>query len=240
MEGTMAYRAMLGAMLLALPGGAHADMTAVYGMAGGTVPFLTLEIAANGDIYGTMISGSNTFIVRHDGHAFTILKTPDGMTVVSRVEDIATVMTEQAAKFGPDLREQMAKHAADVTLVPNGTQTINGRTGEAYFMKLADGKTSDQPWAVISHDPKLAPLATAMADQFAISMKLMGSLLPSAAFQSMLGVLRKGAPIQMTGMTLLSVTDKPISPSEFVLPAAPQTLDQVRRRMNGRVVRAGS
>jgi hypothetical protein len=228
---TMVGKAIWGAVLLAVPGVAHADMTAVYGMTNGTMPFLTLEIAANGDIHGTMMTGNVAFIVQHDGHAFTILKTPDGTTVVSRVEDIATAMTEQAAKLSPDLREQMAKHAADVKLVLNGTQTINGRTGDAYFMTLADGKSADQPWAVISHDPKLAPLATAMAGQFEMSMKLLGPMLPTAAFQPMLDILHKGAPLMMTGMTLQSVSDAPIPASEFVLTAAPQTLDQVRARV---------
>lgn len=222
-------RMMLAAALLVLPVAAHADMTASYGVANGTTPFMTLEIAGNGDIHGAMMNGNITFIVQGD-HGFTILKTPEG-PVVERVEDVATVMGEQLAKMDPALRDKIGQHAGEISLAQNGTQTVNGRTGDAYFMKLPNGTMSGEPWAVISHDPKLAPLGKAMADQFAMSMKLMGPVIPLLAFQQMLDVLHKGTPIMMTGMQLLSVSDAPVAPSEFVLPGPPQTLDQVRQRI---------
>ena len=234
----MGCKAIIGTVLLALPAVAHADITAVYGAPNAPQPFMTLEIAANGDVHGTMLGGKTTFIV-HAGHSFVIQKMPDDSLVVSRVEDVGTVMAERMAKLAPEMREQVAKHASEMAIVANGTQTINGRTGDAFFMKLPDGKTSDQPWAVISHDPQLAPLGTAMAGQFEMSMKLMQSVIPPAAFQPMLDVLHKGAPVLMAGMTLQSVTDTPIPASEFVLPAAPQTLDQVRARMANGGMKAG-
>jgi len=234
----MLYKAMLGAVLLAIPGVARADITATYGMADGNTPFLTMEIAANGDIHGALMSGGITFVV-HDRHAFTIQKMPDGKTVVSRVEDIATVMTEMIAKLAPEARAQVAQYAKLMTLVPNGTRTINGRTGDAYFMKLPGGTQSDQPWAVISHDPALAPLGTAMVGQFEMSMKLMGGVLPALAMQPMLDVLHKGAPLMIAGMPLLGISNSPIPASEFALPAEPQTLEQVRARMTAGGMKTG-
>lgn len=233
----MAFRTILGAMLMALPGVAHADMTASYGMASGTIPFMTLEIASHGDIRGTMMNGNVTFIV-HNGHGFTIVKTPQGLAV-SRIEDVATAMGERLAKMDPDLRSKIGQHAGEISLALNGTRTIDGRTGDAYFMKLPDGTLSGEPWAVISHDPKLAPLGKAMADQFAMSMKVMGSMMPTLAFEPMLEVLHKGTPIMMTGMQLLSVSDALIAPSEFELPAPPLTLDQVRQRIASGGIKTG-
>jgi len=235
----MRFKMVSGLALFAIPCAAHADLTAVYGMAAPNgPPFMTLEIAANGDIRGTMMSGGIAFIA-HGGHAFVILKGADG-PIVSRVEDVATATSEQIAKIRPDMRARIAEQAGALTLTLNGMRTVNGRTGDAYYIQQPDGTLSGQPWAVISHDPELAPLARAMADQFAMSMKLMGQAVPSAAFQPMLDVLQKGAPILMTGIQLQSVSDRPIPPSEFVLPAKPQTLDQVRQRGANGGMRVGS
>ncbi len=238
----MRFKALLGSILLTVSTAAHADMTAVYAMTAPNAPpgapFLTLQIAANGDVHGTMVVGNIEFIV-HDGHGFTILKGPSG-PIVSRVEDVATVMSERIDKIVPGGFSKAAEAARSITYTLNGTETVNGRTGDAYYAHVPNGPADGALWAVISHDPKLAPLGRAMADEFAMSMKIMGTQLPSDAFQPMLDVLRKGAPLQMTGIQLQSVSDAPVPASAFVLPAPPQTLDQVRARMaNGGLKTSG-
>lgn len=223
----MRYKTALIMAVLVIPGVVHADMTAVY--AAPNTPFqMTIEIATNGDVRGEMPMGNVAFLTQ-DGHGYIIEQGADG-PVVSRVEDLATVATEQMAKLAPKFREELAAHATPMTFVLKGQVVINGRTGDAYYFQAPNGDLSPKPIVVISHDPALAPLGRAMATQFSMSMKLGGQMLPVGVFQPMLDILQKGAPLLFTGAELQSVSEAPVSATEFALPTQPLPLDKVRQR----------
>jgi hypothetical protein len=235
------------AALLAYSGmPAHADTTAVYSARGGMMT-MTVEIAANGDVRGemggTMLAEmraklaeqhvppeqiqSPTTIMR-DGEAYFIQPGPDGVVVV-RMRDMATILAESIQKRGE--RPGGAPTPRDMAFAPRGQVTVNGRRGTAYFIDGAAPR-DDEPDVVISTDPDLAELARAMADQFAFSTRMGATAFGwGSAGESMMAVLRTGAPLRFGPMELVSVRHDPIPPERFVLPAAPSTLDQVRTLM---------
>lgn len=222
----MRYKALVCAALLAVPGLAHADITAVYA-APNTPMRMTIEIASNGDLHGAMMMGSLSILTR-GGQGYMIGPGANGPEVC-RVEDLATVTSEHLSKLDPQFRAQMEAHIQPLILVLKGTETINGRTGDAYYLQLPQGGLSPKPVVVISHDPALAPLGRAMATQFRMSMKLAAQMMPDAVFQSMLDTLEKGAPLLFSGAELQTVSAAPIAASEFAIPAPVMTLDQVRQ-----------
>lgn len=214
-------------IVAALPTVALADMTAIY--AAPKAPFkMTVEVATNGDVRGDVGKPGQSYITR-DGHGYFLKAGPKGMKVM-RIEDMGTVMAEQMSKLDPNFRAQMGQ-APVLKLVPRGSVTIGGRTGTAYFMQAQDGSLSPFPWAVISADPKLAPLDAAMEHQFEMSMTTMSSTMGTAPFANMLAVLKTGTPILFAGAELQSVSFDPVPSSHFELPAKPETIEGVRAIM---------
>jgi hypothetical protein len=216
-------------LLVGVASPALADLTAKYAKPG-TSFAMTVEIASNGNMRGDAGQPGMSFITR-DGHGYFLKSTPAG-TDVMRVEDMGEVMSEQMAKLDPQFRAEMQQHAPVIKLVDKGTMTINGRTGTAYFMQAENGSLTPAPWAVISKDPALAPLGSAMIHQFEMSMATMSATTGTAPFANMLAVLKTGAPISFAGADLQSVDASPIPASRFELPRKPESLDRVRQLMS--------
>ncbi len=211
-----------------LPAAAHADLTAVYGVPG-TDHRMTVAIAANGDIRAEIDDPSMYWVVLQ-GVGYYIQLTPKA-THVSALDDIAVVTREAMDKLDPGQQAQLAGHSSVHTLLAKGTMAVGGRTGDAYFMQAPDGTISPMPWVVISHDPALAPLGQAMAEQFAMSAKMDPYAMAGTGedFARAEAVLRKGAPILFAGAQLLSVSEAKIDESRFALPAPRETRDQIRQ-----------
>jgi hypothetical protein len=217
-------------LLLAIltPGAALADMTATYAVPKAGFA-MKIEIASNGDVRGDAGQPGTYFITR-GGHGFFI-QTRDSRPIVMHVEDMATVMAEQMARLDPKFRAEMAQDGPSLTLVAKGDATINGRTGTAYFMQLSNGQLSPAPVAVMSHDPALAALGTAMARQFDMSLAMAGQIMGTDPFKDMQAVLKTGTPLVFSGAELGSVEFGPIAASAFELPGPPESLDGVRAAM---------
>jgi hypothetical protein len=215
-------------LLVGLSSPAFADLTAKYAKPG-TGFSMTVEIASNGDVRGDAGQPGQSFLTLN-GHGYFLKSTPTG-TAVMRIEDMGIVMAEQMAKLNPEFRAQMQQHAPVIKLVEKGTMTINGRTGVAYFMQADNGALSSMPLAVISKDPALAALGTAMAHQFEMSMTTMSATMGTTPFANMLAILKMGTPISFAGAELQSVDLEPIPTSHFDLPAKPASLDEVRQLM---------
>ena len=215
-------------LLIGASSPALADLTAKYAKPG-TAFMMTVEIASNGDLRGDAGQPGQSFLTR-DGHDYFLKATPTG-TAVMRIEDMGTVIAEQMAKLDPQLRAQMQRYAPVIKLVEKGTMMINGRIGAAYFMQADNGTLAPTPWVVISKDPALASLGSAMAHQFAMSFATMPATAGTARSANMLAVLMTGTPISFAGVELQSVDLAPIPTSHFDLPAKPKSLDEVRQLM---------
>ena len=202
---------------------AKADLTATYAAPNGQSS-MKIEVASNGNLRSQRIPGTRTVILR-DGQSY-LIDVSHGRPTVARTDDLAAVTAEIMAKAQPAVWEQMT-HAPHRILVMKGSMTINGRTGDAYYAQAPDGTLSGTPFVVISHDPALAPLGQAMAVQFELGEKMS----PSGRNKSVLAALQQGTALILNGLELQSVSDAPVDPSAFELPAAAQTPDELRKRM---------
>lgn len=214
--------------VVALSNVAHADTTAIYGNAAAKFA-MTVKIASNGDIRGEVPGRTYYFV---GGRDYFADQTAAGV-VVMRLDDMVKVMTEQFAQESAKLHIP-ALTPPPVTLVRKGTVSINKWSGDAYFMQAANGQMSPRPVAVISHDPSLLELGKAMERQYEKSEMIMGQVTNGHALTSNMDqVLNSGAAISFAGADLQSVSFDPIPKGEFVLPAQPAPINEVRKRMNG-------
>ena len=189
---------------------------------------MTIKIASNGDIRGEVPGRTYYFV---GGNDYFADRTDTGV-IVMRLDDMAKIMAEKFAEMSAKMG-MPSFSPPPMTLVQKGTVAISKWSGDAYFMQAPNGQVSPRPVAVISHDPSLAELGRAMARQYAKSEMMMGQVmaghLPSSNMDQVLG---SGAPISFAGADLQSVSFDPIARDEFVLPAQPVPLDDVRKRMS--------
>lgn len=207
------------------PGMAKADITAVYATQDASVT-LKVEVAANGDFRMQRTPGRSTDLYR-EGHFYSLQDGPNG-PIVSRNDTMKAVFDELAAKAGVERKLQ----PAILQLEEKGTTTVNGRTGDVYYLRAPDGTLSRAPVAIISHDPSLAALGQAVALKFRMAAELNSGIDHNTATKLLMAeILRKGTAIEIAGMDLQSVSDAPIPASEFALPGPVETLDQTRARL---------
>lgn len=209
---------------------ASADVTANY-VGLGNVFTMKIEIASNGDVRGST-SNPNSYFITREGHGYLVQASFDG-PVVMRIEDMALVMADQMKKLMPKLPADVGKDFPVFELTRGPSVTVRGRQGTAYYMgNQTKHSTSERPAVVISTDPALGPIGTAMERQFEMSNAMMGQLLgKNTPFAGMIAVLKTGAPLTFAGAELDTVQYAPIPDARFVLPAAPLTLDGVRKNM---------
>jgi hypothetical protein len=211
---------------LAFASAAHADTTAIYGNAAAKFT-MTVKIASNGDIRGEVPGRTYYFV---GGKDYFADRTDTGV-VVMRLEDMAKVMTEQFAQQSAKLGTPSFS-PPPLTLVRKGTVYVNKWSGDAYYMQAANGQVSPRLVAVISHDASLTELGKAMERQYGKSEMMMGQVTKGRApTLNMDQVLNSGAPISFGGAELQSVSFDPIPKDEFMLPAQPVPIDEVRKRM---------
>lgn len=210
---------------------AHADLTATYVAVNGTLDFkMKVEVAANGDLRTDMFV-AGPYMIKREGRVYFVAPNP-AAPVVQDVEDVGAVMQEELGRMNRHFCDDLQRAPAFPSMVSRGTVTIAGRAGEAYGH---DRHAGSRPEVVISRDPALAPLGAAMAAQFRLSMTMMGPCASKVPmFAQMQALLDSGAPLQFGPMRLDTVETGPIDPARFVLPAAPETREQVRARMVGK------
>jgi hypothetical protein len=206
---------------------ARADITATYVADGpGMVLEMKVEIAAGGDLRADM-NVPGLYMIKREGRSYFVITGPSG-PIVQDFEDMGAVVREELSRTQPDLCDQFDGAGSSFKLVPRGTVTIAGRTGEAY----APAGHPQHTEMVISRDPALAPLGEAMAAQFRASTIVMGECVArTPMFVQMLALLESGAPLQFGPMHLATVTTGPVDPARFVLPAAPASREEVRALM---------
>jgi hypothetical protein len=209
--------------LALLPGLARADITAVYATPDGQ-KVMKVEIATNGNLRSETSPGARVIFLR-DGTSY-IVDRHFAPPMVARIDDLAAAIFELMAKAAPAALEQ-AKHAPHRVFVAKGTATVQGRSGDAYFVQAPDGTLSSAPVVVISRDPALAAIGRAVAAQFEQGEKLS----PSGGNAAMRDILRSGAPLYLNGLELRSVSDAAVDPSRFELPAPVETPAAIREQL---------
>ena len=211
---------------LALADAAHADTTATYGNAAAKFT-MTIEIASDGDIRAE-VPGRTYYHVR--GKDYFVDQTTAGLVVMS-LDDMAKIIAEKFSRLSGKTGIPSSTPPA-ITVARKGTVSIGKWSGDAYYVQTANGQMSPRPVAVISHDPALAELGKAMARQYEKSEMLVGQVTKRhTPASNMDQVLNSGAAILFGGAELQSISFDPIPKGEFVLPAQPVPIDEVRTRM---------
>jgi len=211
----MRFAGLLG--LVASP--AVADVTAVYSGR----EYVKLEIANNGDMRAEM-RGDDGYYVFHRGKSYVVDRGADGRLRVRRFEDVNLVLKQLLER-----EIQSQKDYPKRPLVLRGRVTINGRAGTAYAETAEKLYPSETPEIVIGDDSSLLPLAkvaTWMLEAFAMTSSG-GVIWPDSSGKR--DLLKSGAPIFFLQSELSSVSTAQINRSRFELPAAPQTIEQIRR-----------
>jgi hypothetical protein len=207
------------------PAPVFADLTATY-TAPRTHRSTTVEIASNGDFRTDSAGARQGFIVRGD-EAYWIQIKPTG-PVVMRVSDIEKVVAAYV-KAAPAKREDAHDPLAPV-LFGNGSATINGRVGDAYYTKGQNAELSSRPFVVISRDPALIPLGTSLARLLAMANTMSGQNAgPEVA--ALIEILKRGGPLLSPDGELQSISFAPVAATRFELPAPPLSLDETRRAL---------
>ncbi|WP_447727712.1 hypothetical protein [Sphingomonas koreensis] len=236
----MIARLLMALSLAASASPVRADTTAVY-IAGADdlAMTTTIEVADNGDarsqmsgpLFDKLPKGVALYTITTGGEDFIINEASEGISVI-RLSDAMAVMAEHWAEANKQSgATEVDAEASDMALVARGEQTVNGRSGTAYYLR--SGGKSSEPMLVISRDPALAQLGRFMARQFGKSIDGMQAMgVPGKPSDSMLKALNEGAPLVFAGVAKLqSVQHNPIPAARFVLPAPPKTLDETRALM---------
>ncbi len=229
-----------------IAGTALADTTAVYAGPGGFK--MTIEVAQDGDIRGNVSAKPGEYFLTHSGEGYVVQTTAAGL-VVDRLADVADAMAKVAAERIPSPTSQLAValsqlHSTEPLLVEGGDREVNGRVGTAYFWRGTPSSSKAIPAVIISHDAALGDVGRAAATQMAMSGQLASATLGFELPQQdqVVKLLRQGAPLQISGASLMSVDHAPLPQGDFKLPAAPERqsdlLKRIRANSTDQVVRA--
>ncbi|WP_128891226.1 hypothetical protein [Erythrobacter sp. HKB08] len=224
------------AALVALPSAAQADVAARYETVDDKAVIdmeMTIEADENDNVRFQMARTGGYFLLR-DGEMYQVQKTVEGYEVV-RTRDALLVQQEAMAKLGWKIPDMVnAPELAAPRLEPMEEETVGGRVGTGYGMV---GQGMDGPIyasLVVSTDPELAPIGSAMAsanENMLKGMGEMGSMLGMVG-EDMLALMKQGAPLRMLSVELTDVSFDPIPQARFELPAEPMTLEQLRAALD--------
>ena len=202
------YSSLLGVALLALkPTQAGADVTATYMHpgTGSTASALTIEVASNGDVRAG--NDDRGYYLWTNGQGYEVRPGPGGPTVI-RTADTA------AARVGKRPASEIMQ-----PWLPVDTVSINGRNGIRYFISGSRHNPGAMP-LVISRDPALAMLAVG----YRRLATMQESHFPgddSPERVSFREVIAQGAPIDLLGSQLVSISTTAIPSTRFHVPAEP-------------------
>jgi hypothetical protein len=223
--------------LLAIASPASAGSKATFeGMPG---PPLVIELADNGDArigaagqdesYGLLI-----------GKAYYIVSREKGEWKVARIEDLAAAI----GRVVPSVFRTLfgaAAHASKATdaklkIVKTGSRTIAGFTGDVYAVTgLNSEKPAEATEVVATLDPRLAPAGRALASFNDAMMVMMAPMLGEMVDQEVAqgrAMAALGTPLSVKdGPHLVSFAEAKVDPARLVLPAKPQTVDQIAAGM---------
>lgn len=216
------------AVTLFAAGPAWADTTAIYKSPtlGGE---MTIEIAANGDVRATTGTRGD-YVILHGDEVYMIFFTDKG-PVVDRMSDVGAAMAAWIHDRMPEFAKMPDGDGPAFKFVDGGVATVNGWAGKIWYNGMGGDRLRADFSFVISSDPALADIGKAMLRQMEASQQMMEEAMGKRGFaDGALEVLRTGTPIRLMTMELTTVSHTPIPAERFVLPAEPETREQVRAR----------
>jgi len=215
--------------LLALAAPAIAGSRAVFeGMPG---PPVVIEVGDNGDArvgaegkdeYGLLI-GNQFYLVAREGGQWKVARVADQAAAFDKVmPPIFRTLFSAAAKSRP----------SKLKMTKNGTRTVAGITGDVYAITGLDSeKPAEVTEMVITTDPRIAPAGRALGGFTDAMMVMMAPLIGEMAASEIAQnheLMALGTPLDTKeGLHLKAFSEAAIDPARLILPAKPQTVDQI-------------
>lgn len=225
----MSCRLALLLPLLVMAAPAIAGSRAVFeGMPG---PPVVIEVGDNGDArvgaegkdeYGLLIGGEFYLVAKEKGQ-WTVARVADQAAAFDKVmPPIFRTIFSAAAKSRP----------SKLKMVKTGTRTVAGITGDVYAITGLDSeKPTEVTEMVISTDRRIAPAGRALGGFTDAMMVMMAPLIGEMAASEIAQnheLMALGTPLDTKdGLHLKAFSEAVVDPARLVLPAKPQTVDQI-------------
>ena len=223
-------RGLLICLFVALAAPAFADTTADYAAPSGAIT-MTIEIAANGDLRGNIRGRSGDYLLMRNGQGYFVVSTPNGL-FVDRVEDQVAALKIVAERHPVFLARMKAVGVPAGHFLGKGDDiVVQGRKGTPYYFG-GRPRFGLPPILVISSDAELAPLGVAMERLNVMFDSLQSFAGGDPVNLEMETIMKSGAPVAVTGAELTRISHDPIPSSRFELPAAPESRDDIIKRID--------
>jgi hypothetical protein len=222
-------RLLLALSLIVLPVPALAGQRAVYVDPNGRN--LAIDISDDGNAI-IRPEGEQQFGVSRDGH-FYLVAQEEGSWKVARIEDVAAAFDQV---LPPIFKSLFASNAAAQTsrlqIDAKGRRKVGQFEGDAYDIHWSgEGSTAEPDHYVVSKDPELQPVGMVMEKFLSGTTLLMAPFLgeeAAEAVKDIRAVFAYGTPIEISGkFRLASIEQADIPAAATVLPAEPQTVEQI-------------
>jgi hypothetical protein len=215
--------------LLAMAAPAIAGSKAVY--ANTPDPPVVIEVGDNGDArigaegkdeYGLLIGGE-FYLVAKEGGQWKVARVADQAAAFDKVlPPIFRSLFSAAGKASP----------SKLKIEKNGPRTVAGVAGTAYALTGLDPeKPAEVTELVFTTDPRLVPVGRALGGFNDAMMVMMTPLIGEMAASEIAEnreLMTLGTPLDTkNGLHLTSFAETAVDPARLVLPAKPQTVDQI-------------
>ena len=138
---------------------------------------------------------------------------------VGRQEDLFPLIVGRSGIASRAMLERLARQRAEI--VPAGTETIAGVTGDVYRVTLIEGETRAPPFdIVVAAAPRLAPVGRELLRFYdslgAPILAAIGSV--PQPYVAIRALLARGTPLRFAGMRLQSIENRPFTDEMAALP----------------------
>lgn len=167
--------------------------------------------------------GGVSYVIDSDASGTYAVRQDDWVAV--RLQGLGKLLSGAALK---------PKDQPAAELVSAGTESVGGRTGTVWTLRMPTKAEREKLEVVIATDPDIAPVGRAIAGEFGLSAQMMAQLVGSVPdfMVKMNAALSKGTAIRIAkALRLDSVSHAPVSASEFALPAVVLTKEQFAARV---------
>lgn len=167
-----------------------------------------------------------------DGDVIMTVNTPEGPKLV-RASDMAAASEEMLTRMAPP-GANMPNPFDDLRLVEVGPETVGGRSGTRYVIRVEGEEADDrdpQMDFVIANDPALALIGRATSHTLAPGTSTTGGF-DASAMRELRQRMRAGIALRTGAVLVLeSVEHKAVDPARLVVQGTPISRDELRAIM---------
>ena len=186
------------------------------------MPDMVIRVNDRGD--SRLISGNQMVVLTVNGDTYVIMGDLNGVFAVRQTDMMAAFTDLVATGFSDHAHDGTDADAPSQSyeIAETGTETVGGREGTVLAVHREGQESDIADRYVISRDPDLAPIGTALARQFSGSVEALQGITGVGDFSAHISdIFSRGTIIRMGNLFRLESVDmSPVPPSEFALPDA--------------------